>query len=109
MYVIQRWKRWKPTILAAYEVIDGHIIFDKSRGDKQFREGLETRGVAVIGDDGNVKCYIHPSEGEAFHDACLLVFATKEVTISDEESLKKLASFMHGKPSNSTAPPALTG
>jgi hypothetical protein len=106
MYVIQRWNRWMPTLLAAYEVIDGHIIFDRSRGDKKFREGLETFGVPVIGDAGQTTDYVHPSDGVAFHEACFLVFSTKEVTIADEDSLKKLESFMHGRqPSNSTAPP----
>ncbi len=107
MFVIQRWQGCKATVVAAYEVIDGHIIFDRSRGKKEFREALQNRGVPVLGEDGEPKGYVHPEQGMAFHEACQDLFCSSEMTVANESSLAMLRDAMFRRDSN--CPPAMTG
>lgn len=107
MYVIQRWRGCSATVVAAYEIVGDHIIFDRSRGEKKFREALETRGVPVLGEDGEHNGYVHPEQGMAFHEACQDLFCTDEFAVADESSLERLRSAMFRRDSN--CPPAMTG
>ncbi len=85
-YIIQEMvkDRFDPSLLAAYELTsDGRIEFDHSRGNPIFIESLQLCGVG--------RAHVKPSDGIAFHEACMLTYATSYFSCNDEEELERVA------------------
>lgn len=109
MWLIRDWTGgWaRPRILAAYELIDGHVIFAKDRGDNAFVRGLQEHGVPVIGEDGQEAGRVHPDQGPEFHNACLLIFSTRDQSMVSEEMIAGMERKLNSGGNNSEFPPGI--
>jgi hypothetical protein len=77
-----------PRLLAAYELINGQIVFDDTRGDAEFIARLRSIGVPLMTSRGTL--YVTAKEGHKFHDACRRAFSSPSLFCCNEETLNFL-------------------
>jgi len=109
MYIIEKPIKGKirRETVAAFELKDGVIVFDATRGDAEFVHDLKTVGVKIFDEKTGVFRNVLPSEGQAFIEACLDAYCGAPLACNNEEDLDKLRRRFPspGVPRTSDPPP----
>ncbi|MFI5299050.1 MAG: hypothetical protein ACHREM_13215 [Polyangiales bacterium] len=87
MFVVHKLEGVGQKLLAAFELVDGRIVFDDARGDREFVDALRARGVPARDARGAVVHIMPDADGAEFVEACMTLFDGVHIACNDEEEL----------------------
>ncbi|MFA5936112.1 MAG: hypothetical protein WC787_04665 [Patescibacteria group bacterium] len=90
-------------IVFAYEVKDGVIVIDETRGDQEAIADIKEKGVRCLRE---TLVYIKPDQGLAFHEACQEVYRSAGARLSDEDEEREFEQkFSSRRDARESVPP----